>query len=149
MKTQQLLFIALLTSITTFAQTVEGTYTNSWQAKSGEGISYNLTLHIDGTFTFQSISSYMDPVHDKTVETQGTWSLEDHLLLLTTKGNSNELASNLNLNRARYTSVSPRNPRFNLVKPSFKFYKSDVFYAKDMELLKSEYSVTSSQYSAF
>jgi hypothetical protein len=47
------------------------------------------------------------------------------------------------LNKARYVSVSPRNPKFNLVKPSLKFYSSEVFFAKDMELIKTDESVSS------
>jgi hypothetical protein len=136
------LTILLLTVFSASCQTIVGTYTNKWQARSGEAISYTLTLEDDGTFTFQSISSYMETIPDTTIEAKGTWRLDNHLLVLTTQGDSTELSSNLNKNKAKYLNISLRNPNLNMVKPSLRFYESRVFYAKNMELIKSETSVT-------
>lgn len=127
------------------SQIVEGLYSNKWESPTGEAIAYNLALNEDGTFTFQSIRTFLDDVPNKTLETQGTWSLDGHLLVLTTNMDSNILSTELNKNKARFISVSPRNPNFNLVKPSLKFYESGVFYAKDMELFKTETSMTSTE----
>jgi hypothetical protein len=139
-----LFFIVLLTSITTNAQTIEGIYSNKWESPSGEAIAYNLILNSDGTFKFQSTKTYMDAIPNKTIEAEGTWDLDGHLLVLTTSEHSNELASDLDMNKARYVTVSPRNRKFNLANPSLKFYKSKVFYAKDMELFKTESCITTS-----
>ncbi|MEZ4803651.1 MAG: hypothetical protein R2797_12840 [Gelidibacter sp.] len=146
MKSILLFLVFILSSFSSVnSQTVEGTYTNKWVASSGEGISYTLVLKDNGQFTFSSTRFFMDSTADKTVKADGTWSLDGHLLILDTQTNdknSEGLISNLNQNKARYVSVSPRNPNFNLVKPSLKFYESDVFYAKDMELFKTEDQVT-------
>ena len=143
-----LLFIALTFTITTIqSQEIEGTYANKWLANTGEGIEYTLTLDTEGTFTFDYTRMYKDEVPDTNVKVNGTWKMEGHLLVLdtdTTNDDNHKIASGLNLNKARFVSVSPRNPNFNLVKPSLKFYSSDVFYAKDMELIKTESTITAS-----
>lgn len=125
-------------------QNIEGTYTNKWEAKSGESISYNLTLKEDGTFKFQSTRTFLASTTDNTLAAEGIWKLDGRLLILQTNEKNNELSSKLNMNKARYMTVSPRNPQFNLAKHSFKFYESDVFYAKDMELIKTDVNLTSS-----
>jgi hypothetical protein len=140
-----LLFIIVSSALTSSAQTIEGIYSNKWESPSGEAIAYNLTLKEDGTFTFQLTRTYLDSVSHYTTKTKGNWVLANHLLTLKTNERANELSSELNMNKARFVSLSPRNPNFNIVYPYLKFYESDVFYAKDMELIKTESSVTSSE----
>ncbi len=125
------------------AQAVEGTYANQWESQSGEAISYELTLREDGTFTFISIRTYLDAQPKSKSEIEGIWKFMNRTLeLFTTTQDNNQLAKDLNMNKARYISISPRNPNFNLVMPSFKFYESKVFYSKNMELIKIESVVT-------
>ena len=140
MKSLLLFFILLVNSIPTIAQMVEGVYANKWSSSSGESIAYELTLKEDGTFTFRSNRSYKDSIPDTIIEAQGIWEMEGRLLRLKTEENSSELSSKLNKNTARYVGVSSRNPRNNS-KPSFKFYESAVFYAKNMELIQTEVDV--------
>lgn len=140
--------LLLLVTFITFSiqsQTVEGTYSNKWLSNSGEGVQYTLTLHENEQFTFEYIRMYMDEDMNKTVTIEGTWRMEDHLLVLDTdeSQHDNNIASGLDLNKARFVSLSPRNPNFNLVKPLLKFYESDVFYAKDMELIQTSTTVSS------
>lgn len=145
MKSLLLIFLTTLATITMHAQDIEGTYSNKWVSKTGEGIEYVLTLNEDGNFLFNYTRMYRN-ADETNIEVQGTWSLENHLLVLNADDDSekeNMIAAGLDLNKARFVSVSPRNPKFNLVKPSLKFYESEVFYAKDMELIKTEVTVTS------
>ena len=145
MKSLLLSIFITITTLTFQAQNIEGIYANKWVANSGEGIEYILSLQEDGNFTFDYIRMYMDNNTDKNIKVKGTWKLENHLLVLNAEasGDENQIAAGLHLNKARFVSVSPRNPKFNLVKPSLKFYASDVFYAKDMELIKTESTVSS------
>lgn len=148
MRSLLLLFIITLTAFSTKAQTIEGTYANKWEGGSGEAIAYSLTLNDEGTFSFTSTRTFLDNVPDKRVEAIGTWTLDGHLLVLCTDNKDTEmtpLQSQLHLNKARFISISPRNPKFNILKPSIKFYTSEVFYAKDMELVKTELEVSSSK----
>ncbi|MGJ8591314.1 MAG: copper resistance protein NlpE N-terminal domain-containing protein [Aquaticitalea sp.] len=139
MKPLLLLTALFFTVFTSQSQDIEGTYANKWIATTGEGIEYTLTLNDDGNFTFNYTRMYMDTDSNTEVKVNGTWNLENNLLVLKTENDTEEdngIASGLDLNRARFVSISPRHPKFNLVKPTLKFYESDVFYAKDMELIK-------------
>lgn len=145
MKSILFFFLLALSTFTLQSQNIEGTYSNKWVSNSGEGLAYELTLHPEGNFTFIYKRMHLDSNPDTEVEVMGTWIMDGHLLILNTNTLSeadNKLASGLNLNKARFVSISPRNPKFNLVKPTLKFYESAVFYAKDMELIKTESSLT-------
>jgi hypothetical protein len=146
MKSLILILAITLTSFTALSQNVEGTYANKWVSNTGEGIEYMLTIEANGHFTFNYTRIHLDQHPDRKVKVQGTWSLDGHLIVLKTNKSSDadsDIVSGLDLNKARYVSVSPRNPKFNLVKPSLKFYSSEVFFAKDMELIKTDESVSS------
>lgn len=142
-----LLFCFISFTFNLHSQEIEGTYANKWVSNSGEGIQYNLTLHEDGQFTFEYIRIYKEEIKNSTIEVTGNWILENNLLTLKTESTDTdeELAESLDLNKARFISISPRNPNFNLVKPSLKFYESEVFYSKDMELIKTESTITSTE----
>ena len=144
MKPYILLILLSITSLSSTGQTLEGTYSNKWVSTSGEGVAYTLTLEANGQFTFD-YRRVLVGTDDYRSEVTGTWKLEGHLLTLTSKeGTDSELVSKLDGNRARFVSVSPRHPDFNLVKPSLNFYKSDIFYVRNMALTKVETSVTAS-----
>ena len=146
MKTIILFFFINTALFSGMAQSIEGIYYNKWESSTGEALAYTLQLNEDGTFQFLSARSYLGGENEKTTHVFGTWQLEGHLLILSADKNLNQdskLAVWIDNNRARYISLSPRNPNFNLVKPSLKFYESKVFYAKDMELIKTETNITS------
>lgn len=146
MKTYILLFAFLFSSVMSNSQTIEGIYANKWVADSGEGIAYTLNLKPDGTFTFEYKRMYKNDMEHRVVDVQGTWILDNHLLTLYTEGQTDdEIATLLDENTARFVTISPRHPQFNLVKPKLKFYESEVFYAKNMELIKTESGVTASE----
>lgn len=136
-----LVAITLLTILPVNSQTIEGTYTNKWEAKSGEALAYTLILNEDNTFEFHSYRTLLSADSDISKKVNGTWNLKGHILVLKTDSEKG-LGSDLNNSKARFMSVSPRNPNFNVIKPSLKFFQSDVFYAKNMELHKQESSVT-------
>lgn len=138
MKTLFLFFVTTCVVFTINAQSADGTYTNKWVAPSGESLAYNLTLDLDGTFLFQSIRTFKESIPDEINYTSGTWTLENHLLTLKTTDAIDKITSDINMNKARYVSVSNRNPKFNNTKPFFTFFESKVFYAKNMQLFKTE-----------
>ena len=146
MRTVLLFFILSFIALPASTQTIEGTYSNKWKASTGESIEYSLTLHEDGNFVFSTIRTYLEELSDKIVSAKGTWNLNGHLLELNTSNDidsENPLQAKLDMSKARYHYVSKRHPKFNLMKPSLKFYHSEVFYAKDMELVRTEENVTS------
>ncbi len=128
-----------------FSQNMQGIYANTWASSDRESLSYTLALNEDGTFTFESSRTYTG-TPDLIAKAEGTWKQQGLLLeLITEVGNeeANALAIELNNTKARFVSLSPRHPDFNLVKPSLEFTKSEVFYAQGMELLKQDTKVTS------
>lgn len=135
-------FCALFTA---FSQNMQGIYTNTWVSSDKESLSYTLSLKEDGSFIFESFRTYIG-TPDIITKAQGTWKHHGVLLELTTEvtnGEENSLAAELNNTKARFVSLSPRHPDFNLVKPTLEFTKSEVFYAQGMELRKQDSKVSS------
>ena len=145
MKSYIFLLTLFFTAFTIQSQDIEGTYANKWVSNSGEGIEYTLTIMEDGQFNFIYRRLLRDSNNEPNIEVHGTWDLNGHLLVLNTEDTDNSISTGLNSNKAKFVSVSPRHPKFNMIKPSLKFYESEIFYAKDMELIKTEEKVTSTE----
>lgn len=127
------------------SQTIEGTYTNKWESSSGEFVAYTLTLNPDGSFAFKSYQKFLGQEEEKRTTATGTYKFENYLLVLATdlsNETDNALIANLNNCKARLSKISTRKVNSTGEKPSLKFYQSDVFYAKGMELYKQESTVT-------
>ena len=144
---KSILFFILITftSLYSKSQTIVGTYANKWISQTGDGIEYVLELHQESDFTFIFTRIYQDSEVDTTYEIKGNWQLNGRLLVLNTDPASNEdnsMASDLHMNKARFIKVSPRNPNADLIKSSLKFYKSPIFYVKNMELIKTASSMS-------
>lgn len=123
-----------------FSQAMQGSYLNMWKSETGSVITYMLTLNPDNTFTFESNRFYASSRPTKTENVNGVWKKRHRLLILKTEGIANEvaLAKTLNKSKARLKVYSKRHKKYGKVKPSLKFYKSKVFYAKAMKLFKED-----------
>ena len=119
---------------------MQGSYLNMWKSETGSVITYMLTLNPDNTFTFESNRFYASSRPTKTENVNGVWKKRHRLLILKTEGIANEvaLAKTLNKSKARLKVYSKRHKKYGKVKPSLKFYKSKVFYAKAMKLFKED-----------
>lgn len=138
--------VALCALSTSFSQNMQGIYANTWASSDQESLSYTLALNEDGTFTFESFQTYIGSP-DKIVNVQGKWENDGALLFLRTDPSqdpNNTMIAEINNTKARLISLSPRHPDFHLVKPTLEFHKSEVFFAKGMELKKQESSVSAS-----
>lgn len=137
--------IVCSTFLSATSQNIAGTYTNKWESTSGEFVAYTLTLNPDGSFTFNSHQKFLGQEDVRRTTAEGTWKFENYLLVLATDNSEetdNALIANLNNCKARYAKVSTRKVNTTGEKPSLKFYQSDVFYAKGMELYKQKSTVT-------
>lgn len=144
MKKLLLTFIVIFTfTFVSHCQTLEGTYTNTWESNAGGALTYTLTLNPDKTFNFVSHRIYESSYPSKTTTVVGTWKNENRLLILATDTSLDDidLVKGLNNNKARFITYSPRHRKYGEVKPSLRFYKSKVFYAKGMKLIKEEAEV--------
>lgn len=128
------------------SQTLEGTYTNTWENSAGSSLTYTLTLKTDGTFLFESYRIYEDADPSEKVLVNGTWRQDHRLLTLNTDASAenDELSNNLNSVRARFEDYPPRHVLHGKIQPSLKFYQSGVFYAKDMKLEKKPVDMVAS-----
>ena len=122
------------------AQDMEGTFTNTWESNAGGALTYTITLNPDGTFEFVSHRDYETSIPSKTITAEGTWRHRNRLLILATEttSESSDLLKNLNKNKARFKTYSPRHRKYGKVKPNLRFYRSKVFYAKGMKLFEKE-----------
>ncbi|HNQ26851.1 MAG TPA: hypothetical protein PKL92_02920 [Aquaticitalea sp.] len=147
MKKLMLFLVAVFcTNFYNYSQSITGTYSNRWEAHTGEAITYTLTLKSDGTFVFYSDQKFYGNEGEKLTMVKGLWETNNHLLVLTTKSGEDydpNLTKNLNNNKARYKHISERKQLTSQEKPSLLFYKSKVFYAKNMELFKQAAITTS------
>ena len=133
MKTLILLLACAISTCTLQSQNIVGTYTNTWLSNTGQGIAYTLTLQKDSTFIFHYKRMYKESTDTKESIVEGIWNLNGHLLVLHTNDtdSQNPITTGLDANKARFISVSPRNPDFNLVKPSLEFFPSDILLIKE------------------
>lgn len=122
------------------SQSMEGTYTNTWVSTAGGALTYTIILNPDNTFQFISHREYEASTEAKTTRVVGTWKNRNRLLILSTDNSENEidLVKKLNNNKAKFKAYSPRHVKYGTVKPSLKFFKSKVFYAKGMKLMKEQ-----------
>ncbi len=131
------------------SQSIDGTYTNKWESPSGEFVAYTLTLEPDNSFTFYTNKKFLGQESIKRSKAKGTWKIENYLLVLITDVSDGGdeldelLLANLNNCKARYVNVSARKANISDQKTSLKFYQSDLFYAKGMELIKQELTMSS------
>jgi hypothetical protein len=125
---------------------MEGTYTNTWESTAGGALTYTITLNPDNTFVFESHRIFETSIPSKVTTIEGTWKNKNRLLILLTDPSKDdtELVKKLHNNKAKFKAYSPRHRKYKKAKPSLKFYKSKVFYAKGMKLeKKTSDSVTS------
>ena len=134
------LFAFLIISITASSQTMEGTYTNTWESTAGGALTYTLILNPDNTFQFVSHRIYESSHPSNLTTVVGTWENNNRLLILVTDSSPDdiELVKRLNKNKARFKAYSPRHRKYGQIKPSLRFYESKVFYAKEMTLHKED-----------
>lgn len=133
------LSVIIFISTSGHSQSMEGVYSNTWESIDG-ALTYTLSLNPDGSFLFESTRNYKSSIPPKTRIAKGTWERKYRLLKLFTETSAeeNDLAKELNENKARLKAYSPRHRKYKVVKPSLKFYRSKVFYTKDMKLIKHD-----------
>ena len=132
---------ALIFSLGLSAQdeNVIGNYELSINAENGD-IKYSLSLNSDRTFIFHfyrhlNCSSCVE----ENQYGKGTWK-EDKKLISFSVDNTIDLDEkhilNFNNSKARFDIKSPRNKTNQVINTKLRFYKSEIFWVKGMELIK-------------
>lgn len=135
---QFLLLIAftLIISSTLQSQTVDGTY----ELKVGTILIDTLILKPDGTFTYHRYQKFDNPNPDKNLYINGTWKVEKNIVTFyaEVKKDLDSKPLNFNNSKARFISKSPRDTSDKVVKTALKFYESEIFWIKALEVFKIE-----------
>ena len=118
-----------------------GVYVNEPKNYDGTKIKWTLTLNEDGTFIYhflRDLSAISKPNKEENFYGKGTWILEGKIVtLLSENEDLNEhYTVNLNNSKARYITKSPRDKSDKIVKTALRFYESETFHIKGLELYK-------------
>lgn len=103
---------------------------------------WTLTLHEDGTFLYhflRDLSAVSKANIEENFYGKGTWKAEGNLVFFyTDKKTDMDETYNINFtnSNARYITKSPRDKSDKIVKTALRFYESDLFYIKGLELFK-------------
>ena len=133
------IIIFLCVILNTLAQS--GMYSREPKSVDGTEIKWTLSLNIDGTFLyhfFRDISGEANP--EEYFYGKGTWESEGQLIYFYCESSSlnDEFTINLNNSKAKIKSKSPRDKSDKIIKTSLRFYESEAFAIKGLELFKEK-----------
>ena len=134
------LFLTISSSITTQTNTVAETYEQRYEMNDGGIITYKLTLNSDGTFQFHFYRKLICSIcKEENQFGKGTWTSEGKLVFFSADKSTDlndEFILNFNASKARKNVKSPRNKTAQIIPETIRFYESEIFWVKGMELLK-------------
>ena len=139
---QFLIVLFINFALNVFSQS--GIYTSRMPHTAVDGtiIKWTLNLNEDGTFLYhflRDLSAISKANTEENYYTKGTWKLEGKSVVFFSKEKDhlNEIyILNLNNSKARYNTKSPRDKSDNIVKTALRFYESETFHIKGLELFK-------------
>jgi len=139
-----LVVLFFLVSITIAGQTDKfvGKYEVVHEA-SNANISYDIVLNPNGTFLFHSFRHVLIGENkEENSYGKGVWKPQKNNLIYFFTNHKNDIDNthtlNLNNTKARFISKSPRDKSDRVIKTALKFYESELFWVKGMELFKLE-----------
>ncbi|MDP5158510.1 MAG: hypothetical protein NWQ07_08040 [Flaviramulus sp.] len=138
------LFFVLIFFISSHVFTQAGVYIidNNHKHSDGTKLNWTLTLNEDGTFLyhfFRDISAISKANSAEKFYGKGTWQAEGNLVFFYTDKNTemdDVYKINFTNSKARYITKSPRDKTDKVVNTALRFYESDLFYIKGLELFK-------------
>lgn len=132
--------ICFLSSIPVLAQS--GVYVLEPKHINDVKIKWTLSLNEDGTFLYhfiRDIGASDDINPEENFYGKGTWKADKNLIVFTTnKATDLDEKHTLDFSNtiARYTTKSTRNTSDTTVKTTLRFFQSNLFYIKGLELFK-------------
>ena len=116
-----------------------GVYIREPQNTDGNKMKWTLSLNEDGTFLYRF---YRDLAGEGNPEEnyygKGTWELEGIIMSFYSEisGLDERFSVNLNKSKARYISKSPRDKSNKVIRTALRFYESEAFAIRGLELFK-------------
>ncbi len=139
---QSLIILVFFISVNMIAQS--GIYVYEPNNIDGTKIKWTLTLKDDGTFLYhflRDLSAISKPNTEENYYAKGTWKADGKIVVLYTNpldDLNEQYTLNLNNSKARYIAKSPRDKLDKVVKTALRFYESETFHIKGLELFKIE-----------
>ncbi|MFD0990631.1 hypothetical protein ACFQ1R_11025 [Mariniflexile jejuense] len=112
------------------------------QNADGTKIKWTLSLNQDGTFLYhflRDLSAVSKANTEENFYGKGIWTVDKNLIFLTTNKETDldeKYTMDFTNSKARYTTKLPRDTSNKVVKTSLRFYESDIFHIKGLELFK-------------
>ena len=134
-----LLCIVLQTSLTPQESTYVGTYERFSDPVNAGARTYRLILNANGTFSFHLHREAHPSQPEKNRYGKGTWKLEKkHVIYFYTDSTDLDTKFQLDFDtsKARVKRKSPRDKSDRIIKESLRFYDSEIFWIKGLELFK-------------
>lgn len=119
-----------------------GVYVYEPKHTDGTKLKWTLNLEEDGTFIYhflRDLSVVSKANTEENIYGKGTWLYEGNSVILFSKEADNlngVYTLNLNKSKARYIKKSPRDTSSKIVKTALRFYESETFHIKGLELFK-------------
>ena len=140
---RNILFFGLLSChLAFFAQSKieHGNYQVNFLDAENEGIQYTLTLNEDKTFKFHFFRKPKGANNpQENYYAKGTYTSENNLIFFDAHDDldlNEDYTLNFKNSKARFNTKSPRDVSTRVVKTSVKFYDSELFWVKGLELFK-------------
>jgi hypothetical protein len=115
-------------------------YVRKSKSTDGTKLEWTLILNDDGTFLY---NFYRDIVGELNPEEnfygKGTWKAEKNLIFFYTNKETDldeKYTMDFTNSKARHIAKSPRDKSDKVVKTTLRFYESDIFHIKGLELFK-------------
>lgn len=136
--------VLLIFTLTAFPQsnTVIGTYVLTLGTKENDTFEYKLTLSQDSTFYFHYCSNIKRGIPpEKHKYGKGKWSEQKNVISFRTDKKSDldeKHILDFTNSKARFIVKSPRNKTESVIKTRLLFLESDIFWMKNIAMLKLE-----------
>lgn len=139
---QLFLVFLLLTCSNVFSQTGVYVIDHTKGGIDGAKTKWTLTLNKDGTFLYhflRDISAVSKLNTEENFYGKGTWKAEKNLVFFYTDKETEfdkTYTVDFTNSKARYITKSSRDKSNKVVKTALRFYESDLFYIKGLQLFK-------------
>lgn len=136
--------VLLIFTLTVFSQsnTVIGTYVLTLGTKENDTFEYKLTLSQDSTFYFHYYSNIKRGIPpEKHKYGKGKWRQQKNVISFRTDKKSDldeKHTLDFTNSKARFIIKSPRNKTESVIKTRLLFLESDIFWMKNIAMLKLE-----------
>ncbi|MDO5981775.1 hypothetical protein [Flavivirga spongiicola] len=134
--------LLLISNLILFSQSdkLTGVYNRTLGKEGNHLIEYKLTLNQDGTFFFHSYSNNKRGIPPEVNKYgKGKWSAENKIISFFSekeKDFDEKYTLDFNNSKARFVTKSPRDKTDRIIKTKLKFFESEIFWMRSIDMFK-------------